>query len=253
MIRVYLFMAIPVILQIICIVHVVKKGRGTGWIYVIVFIPIAGCIAYFIVEILPELRRGRVVDNLKDTINNAVVPGKKLKDLEQKLYFSDTFDNRMKLADEYSRCGFFDKAIGIYDKCLDGVYCDDPLIIYKMSLAYYGKKDYANASSSIKKLASKDMTFKKYDEWKLYVLIVEQNGDNELTEKEYARLVERNPNYEAIYLYGMFLKKIGKTEDATARFNDIIFQGNQIRGYSFHNNREWIRKAKSEIRSMSVK
>jgi hypothetical protein len=253
MFRAYLFMAIPVILQIICIVHVVRKGCGTGWIYVIVFLPVAGCIAYFIIEILPELRSGGVVDNLKDTINNVVVPGKKLKDLEQKLHFSDTFDNRMKLADEYSRCGLYRNAIEIYEKFLDGIYGDDPMIIYKISLAYYNELNYVKAMEFVIKLASKDMVFKNFNEWKLYVMLVEQKGDVEATLKEYDRLAENNPNFEAIYLYGKFLKKIGKTREAAAKFNDILFQGNQIKEYSFHDNKKWIGKAKSEMKSMTVK
>ncbi|HSD69286.1 MAG TPA: PLDc N-terminal domain-containing protein, partial [Woeseiaceae bacterium] len=50
---------LSVIVQIALVVHVMRSGRQTYWIYLIVFMPVVGSIAYLIVEILPELLAGR--------------------------------------------------------------------------------------------------------------------------------------------------------------------------------------------------
>ena len=55
----YLFSLIPLILDVILIVHVFRTGRERFWVFIIVFIPLAGCIAYVIVESLPGLIHGR--------------------------------------------------------------------------------------------------------------------------------------------------------------------------------------------------
>lgn len=53
------FFILSVIIQVLLIVHIVKTGRNTTWIWIVVLLPAAGAIAYFIVEILPELMGGR--------------------------------------------------------------------------------------------------------------------------------------------------------------------------------------------------
>ena len=41
--------------QIALVVHVLRTGRAIYWIYLIMFLPVIGSIAYFIVELLPDL------------------------------------------------------------------------------------------------------------------------------------------------------------------------------------------------------
>ena len=45
--------------QIACAVHVVRTGRNTLWVYLVVFVPVVGMAAYFFAEILPELMQSR--------------------------------------------------------------------------------------------------------------------------------------------------------------------------------------------------
>jgi hypothetical protein len=140
----------------------------------------------------------------------------------------------------------------MYKKCLDGIYSDDPLIIYKLASAYYNNKDYELAYETIKKLSLNDGSFKKFNEWRLYVLIIEELGDNQMSEIEYEKFIKSNSDLEALYLYGLFLKKIGKIEESMKWFQNIVIQGNQIKEYTFHQNWEWIRKANFEIKKKQI-
>jgi hypothetical protein len=49
------YLIIPLLLQALLIIHVIKTGRSTSWIYLLIFIPVAGGIAYLVVEVLPDL------------------------------------------------------------------------------------------------------------------------------------------------------------------------------------------------------
>ena len=53
------FVGLSLLLQILCAVHVMKTGRPYYWIFIVMFAPMVGMIAYFIVEILPELTGSR--------------------------------------------------------------------------------------------------------------------------------------------------------------------------------------------------
>ncbi|MEJ0008406.1 MAG: hypothetical protein WDM77_19110 [Steroidobacteraceae bacterium] len=55
----YLYLALPIILEVLLVIHVLKTGRNTLWIWLIIFLPMAGGIAYVIVELIPELSRSR--------------------------------------------------------------------------------------------------------------------------------------------------------------------------------------------------
>ena len=45
--------------QIGCIVHVLRNGRNTMWIMLILFAPGIGSAVYFVIEVWPDLRAGR--------------------------------------------------------------------------------------------------------------------------------------------------------------------------------------------------
>lgn len=64
------------------VVHVVKTGRDRFWIYVVMFLPLAGPIAYLIVEVLPGLWRTRGTQRAVRTVRKSLDPGRDLRRLE---------------------------------------------------------------------------------------------------------------------------------------------------------------------------
>ncbi len=49
------YFLVSVACQIACVVHAVRHGRNQAWIMLIIFVPLVGCMAYFIVEVLPGM------------------------------------------------------------------------------------------------------------------------------------------------------------------------------------------------------
>ena len=54
-----LLLIVPIVIQVLLIVHVLKTGRNQLWIWVLASLPLAGGIAYVAVEMIPEFWRGR--------------------------------------------------------------------------------------------------------------------------------------------------------------------------------------------------
>jgi hypothetical protein len=48
-----LFYILPILIQVGLVVHVIKTGRNTIWIWVLVLLPGVGSLAYLVVEVLP--------------------------------------------------------------------------------------------------------------------------------------------------------------------------------------------------------
>ena len=52
-----LFFVATIILQVVCVAHLVRGGRNQLWLLAIMFLPIAGSLAYVFMEVLPDSRR----------------------------------------------------------------------------------------------------------------------------------------------------------------------------------------------------
>ena len=70
----WLYLALPIILEVLLVIHVIKTGRNTLWIWLIIFLPMAGGIAYFIVELLPEILRSRTLQATRRSVKLALDP-----------------------------------------------------------------------------------------------------------------------------------------------------------------------------------
>ena len=67
-----LFFILSIVIQVILIVHVIKTGRNTIWIWVLALLSIPGAIAYIAVELLPDVFRSRTAQRTARGIKKAM-------------------------------------------------------------------------------------------------------------------------------------------------------------------------------------
>ena len=89
-----------------------------------------------------EMFRDSDIKQVQTGVSTIINPGGSIKKLEQQLKFSDTFNNRVALADAYLSNGDTDKAIDMYKSCLTGTFTDNEYVIYQLILAYSALNDY---------------------------------------------------------------------------------------------------------------
>jgi hypothetical protein len=94
------FVALLLIAQLICIVHVVRSRRETYWIWVILMAPGLGAAVYAVTQILPELSGTRTARAAMANVARALDPEKERRRIARELEIADTLDNRRKLAKE---------------------------------------------------------------------------------------------------------------------------------------------------------
>ena len=121
--------------QALFIIHVIKNRKEGYWIFLLLFIPIAGGLAYLVVEVLPDLRRSSPVKSVSKSLSNVIHPTKRLEELRFALDESDTVSNRMRYADELCSHGDMDKAIELYRSCLRDQFKDDDEIKKRLGSA----------------------------------------------------------------------------------------------------------------------
>src|SRR3984885_2823347 len=146
-----LYLLIP-LLQIICVVHVVRTGRPFMWIYILLFLPGLGVAAYVIVEILPGLFGSRAARGLRSSAVSTLDPGRELRHLRQALEAADTVDNRRLLAEALLASGQHAEALELYRTSLTGIHPDGPGMLLGMARAAYGTGQYDLALRTVQQL-----------------------------------------------------------------------------------------------------
>jgi hypothetical protein len=66
---------VPIVVEVLLIIHVIKTGRNFLWVWVLLLLPGAGSIAYIAVELVPELFRSRTARRTARGMKRALDPG----------------------------------------------------------------------------------------------------------------------------------------------------------------------------------
>src|SRR5512145_3442545 len=140
------------LLQLALIVHVLKTGRNTIWVFILLFAPVIGGLAYLIVELLPELTRSRTGRRLRSSVAKAVNRDRDLKEAARNLAVAGTAQNAMKLAGEYLAKGRFAEARDLYAGALRGVHADDRDLLLGLAHAQFELGEYREVIDSLEKL-----------------------------------------------------------------------------------------------------
>ena len=89
---------LQLVLMVAFVVHIVKTGRSTIWIWIVIMLPFAGALAYLIVELLPELMNSRTGRTAAKKVDATINPHRTLKQATQQYTLTDTVENTLQLA-----------------------------------------------------------------------------------------------------------------------------------------------------------
>ncbi|HRH49383.1 MAG TPA: PLDc N-terminal domain-containing protein [Panacibacter sp.] len=234
-----------IVLQAICVIHCLRKGKNATWIFAIIFLPLIGCIAY----IFTEMFKGGEIKQVQTGVSAFINPSGNIKNLEQQLKFSDTFNNRVELADAYFANGDTDKAIELYESSLTGTFTENEHVIYQLILAYSLKQNYSAVLPLAKKIYSRPQ-FAKSQAHIAYALALEHTGNKFQAQEVFKTMKARFSYYEARYNYGLFLIRDNRSTEATQLFNTMIEEAAQLSRKELTGKRQWINLAKEALRKV---
>jgi hypothetical protein len=232
-------------LQICCAIHCVNRGTANKWIWIIIILPVIGSLIYIYSEILSRRRFSTPTINVGAIVN----PGGKIKKLESDLQFTDTFANRIKLADAYLEAGMTDKAIDLYTASLTGAFSENEHVLSQLVIAYFKVQRYEDAIATAKKVY-KLPQFIRSKAHIAYAQSLEFAGDVEQAEKEFKAMKGRYSYFGPRYEYGLFLVRAGREDDAVAIFEDMLTEEPHLSPVERRSNREWFSKAKAELKKL---
>lgn len=241
------FYIFTVVLQAICVIHCLRRGRQNTWIWLIVFLPIIGCLIYFFTEIVT----GREIEKVQSGVGVIFNPGGRVKRLEENLKFSDAFHNRVALADAYLETGQTNRAIELYESSLEGNFEENEHVLNQLIIAYSQVSRFGEIIPIAKKIYKRPQ-FARSKAHILYAIALDYTGNTELAEAEFKLMKAKFSNFEARYQYGLFLLRHNRKDEARQIFGQIADEASHLTSQERNYNRAWIAQTKDELRKMKV-
>jgi hypothetical protein len=240
------FLVLSVLIQLALIVHVIKTGRNTIWVFVLLFAPFIGGLAYFIVELLPELMNSRAARKAKRSVTGAIDPNRDLRSAAQQLAVADTVQNSLILATQHLERGQFKEAAELFARSLRGLHADDPDILFGLARAQFGLEDYASVIQTLDRLAGANPKARTGDMHLLYARAKEGSGAIDAAKTEYEALAKYYPGPEPRCRLGLILKAQGDTEGARKLFQAVLGES-AVAGRHYNViHKEWVALARRE-------
>ena len=273
-----IFALVPYILQLALIIHCIKTNKPFYWIYLIIFIPYVGGVAYLLVELLPALLNSRQLRQTGQSIVRTFNPSVTIKKLEEQLENQDTVSNRTALAQAYIEAQQYDKAVPLLRSCLSGPFADDRATLLLLAQALFADgqtadntqtadgagvqktdTDNTNNQSSTGQSASgtreaaeilqklqTEQPFSSLSDKLLNVRVRSSLCAQPLTE-EFERLWQESKNFEAAFYYIQALAQSGENEKAQNVLEEMHKILKTYKNFSRSIGSEWLRKARTLV------
>ena len=238
---------IPVALQAVCVFHAYNRGTWQKWIWIIIFLPVIGSLIYIYAEIIANRR----ISKPNVDVNAIFNPGIKIKRLEDQLRFSDTFANKIALADAYLAAGQTQNAIELYTQSLTGAFAENEHVHQQLMVAYAATGNYQKVLDIGKKLYTLPQ-FARSQWHVLYALALESTGNIQQAEEEFKKMKGRYSYFAQRYQYGLFLGRTGRHAEANTIFQDMLNEQPHLTAVERKANAKWFASARGQLKKQTV-
>lgn len=234
-------------IQVALVVHCIRTDRTQPWLYVLLFLPGVGGIAYFLIEILPEIARNRRARQIVADVRTIVDPDREYRERKQRAEQSGTAAAKSALAEECSRKGMHDDAVALFRSALTGPHADDPGLLLRFAGVLMEKGDPAEVEKTLDHLRVKNPDYQSSEGHLLYARALEGQSRTEDARREYEAVTAYFAGYEAKVRYGLFLTKLGEVTRAREIFEGVVTAFKKQPRHAQDMNRDWYLVAKANL------
>jgi hypothetical protein len=245
-----LLFIVSLLIQVLLIIHCIKTGRNSLWIWAIALLSAAGSIAYIAVEILPGLFRNRATRRAVTGMRKALDPEQDLRRYQDEARLTGDVASRQRYAQELTRHGRTAEAVAVFREALTGLYESDPNLMLGLANAQFAHGAYADARATLDALIARNPTFKSPDGHLLYARALEAEGNRDKALEEYAALSKYYAGAEAPLRYARLLRSCGRNDDAQRVLKELLEHARLAPRYYRKMQQEWLSIAERELASL---
>jgi hypothetical protein len=231
---------LSILIQVLLVVHCIKTGRNTIWIWVLVLLPMAGPIAYIAVELLPEFFGSRGAKRTARNVKKILDPKAELRRYEDEARMGGNVASIQRYAEELVRQGQHDEAIAQFSKALTGLYEHDPNLMLGVARAQFGKGDASAARQTLDDLIKHNPDFRSPEGHLLYARALETEGNATKALEEYKALANGYPGAEAAVRYAQLLKAQDHADESRRVALDLLDQARVAPPHYRRAQKDWL-------------
>ncbi len=231
-----------IVLQVLALIHLIKRRGAFYWYYIILIGGGLGAIAYFLVEIVPELgllrasfaRHGRKAQIQK--LESAIVDNPSAGNLEDlgELYWDQQ---------EYAKArDAFSRAIAARS--------DSPHAFYRRGQCALALADYPAAIVDLERVVAQDAKFDYHQAAASLAYAHGKAGDPARADALFQFVAPHTTSLETLYQYAAFLKAQNRREDSRAWAQRILDKKRSLPRYMQRVHRPWFQRASALLKEL---
>jgi len=217
-----LLVALNLVIQVCFVVHAYRSGAPRYWVFVILAFPVAGCLAYYVVEVFLPSRHARATRAAARRMARALDPTRGLRERAESLALCGSIDNRTALAEECLAVGMAEEAVMLYRSCLIGAYENDPHLQFALARALVEQAAWDDAADAVARLRRDHPCHRPNEARLLRARVLEATGETGTALGEYHELVPSFVGLEARLRYGLLLERLGRADAARVVFEEAV-------------------------------
>ncbi len=234
-------------IQILLVIHVLKTGRDRYWIWLLLFLPLIGGVAYLVVEIIPEFSSGITGQRTRRGVRNLVDPGADVRAQAAAWEQSPNADNGRHYAQALLAADRAPEAEKILDQALDGFFKTDPALILLKAQAQFDQEQWGFSLATLEDLQKHNPNLRSPEGHLLYARTLEQTGRSDEAIKEYRAVAGYYPGAQARFLLGLALKNSGREKEAVEEFRGMIRDAELAPAHFRKSEKNWLGLAGKEL------
>lgn len=240
---------LSIILQAICLIHMVRTGRPYWWAWIIVGGSYLGVAVYAFTQILPDLQNDPRARRAATGMVKRIDPKRDLRRLRDELARADTVQNRLRLGAEFLELGEAAEAEDIFQGCLKGMHSNDPDILLALAQAQFAQGKAMQTQQTLSDLIAANPSFKSDDGHLLYARSLEALQRTEEALKEYRVLDDSYPGEEARVRMAELLKSLGRDAEMRTLLEKTLERTRVAPAFYRRAQRPWIDRAKALLKA----
>lgn len=239
------------VIQVLLIVHCIRTGRNSLWIWAIALLPAAGPIAYALVELLPSLFHSRGTRSAVRGVRRALDPEQDLRRYADGVRQTGDVASRQRYADELLRHGRATEAIDAYRQALTGLYEADPDLLLGLARAQFAAGKPGDARSTLETLNARNPEFRSADAHLLYARALEAESQHDRALAEYAAVARYYAGAEAALRHAQLLRARGRTDEARTVLKELLEHARLAPRHYRRMQQQWLQDAERELAALS--
>ncbi len=234
-------------IQILLVIHVLKTGRSRYWIWLLLFLPLIGGVAYLVVEIFPEFYSGITGQRTRRGVRNLIDPGADIRTHAAAWEQSSNADNGRRYAQALLAAGRAAEAGEILDQVLGGFFKTDPVLMLLKAQTQFDQEQWGPSLATLEDLQKHNPNLRSPEGHLLYARTLEHTGRSDEAIKEYRAVVGYYPGAQARFLLGLALKNSGRENEAAGEFRSMIRDAELAPAHFRKSEKNWLDLAGREL------